>query len=233
MWAPFLERTGGLAPDLPGFGRSGKPAEGDYSIAGYDRFLERFLEHAGVDRLRLVMHDWGAAALTFAQRQPERIERMVLIDAVPLLAGYRWHWIARVWRTRGLGELAMGTTNRWVLRQLSRLATPRPGGLPDEFIDEILGAFDHGTQRAILRLYRSAPEPALAEAGSGLAAITAPTLVLWGEGDPYIDPGFADAYARALPNAVAERVPDTGHWPWLEEPALIDRVAQFATAGGE
>ena len=41
-WLPFLERTGGIAPDLPGFGRSAKPGDFDYSIAGYDRFLEQF-----------------------------------------------------------------------------------------------------------------------------------------------------------------------------------------------
>ena len=46
-WLPFLERTGGIAPDLPGFGRSGKPASFDYSIPGYDRWLEAFLDHAG------------------------------------------------------------------------------------------------------------------------------------------------------------------------------------------
>ena len=42
--AGFLERSGGLAPDLPGFGRSGKPGSLSYTIAEYDRFIERFLE---------------------------------------------------------------------------------------------------------------------------------------------------------------------------------------------
>jgi pimeloyl-ACP methyl ester carboxylesterase len=58
--------------------------------------------------MRLVLHDWGAVGLAFAQRAPERIERLVAIDAVPLLPGYRWHPIARVWRTPVAGEVAMG-----------------------------------------------------------------------------------------------------------------------------
>jgi pimeloyl-ACP methyl ester carboxylesterase len=45
-WVAFLERTGGLAPDLPGFGRSGKRGDGDFTMAGYDRFVEDFLDHA-------------------------------------------------------------------------------------------------------------------------------------------------------------------------------------------
>src|SRR5689334_4641755 len=41
-WLPYLERIGGVAPDLPGFGRSAKPADFDYSIDGYARWLEAF-----------------------------------------------------------------------------------------------------------------------------------------------------------------------------------------------
>ncbi len=51
-----------------------------------------------------------------------------MINGVPLLPGYRWHWIARfVWRRRGIGELANLTATRAGLRQLSRQATPTPG----------------------------------------------------------------------------------------------------------
>ena len=62
-WKSFLARTGGIAPDLPGFGRSGKRSDGDYTMEGYDAFLERFLEHAGIERVRLVVHDWGCVGL--------------------------------------------------------------------------------------------------------------------------------------------------------------------------
>ena len=50
-WLAFLQRSGGLAPDLPGFGRSGKPGYLDYTIDEYDRFIERFLELVGVERV--------------------------------------------------------------------------------------------------------------------------------------------------------------------------------------
>ncbi len=125
-WPAFLQRSGGLAPDLPGFGRSGKPGSLRYTIDEYDRFIERFLDEREVERLSLVMHDWGAVGLAFAQRLPERVERLVIINAVPFLPGYRWHRTARIWRTIGLGELAMGCTNRFVLRR----ATERPTRLP-------------------------------------------------------------------------------------------------------
>lgn len=221
-WVPFLERTGGIAPDLPGFGRSDKPPTFDYSIPGYDAFLEAFLDALGLERVSLVVHDWGAVGLALAQRLPERIERLVVIDAVPFLPGYRWHRVARLWRTPVVGELAMGFTTRWGLRTFARRT---PAAMPPEYVPRIWESFDHGTQRAILRLYRSAPPGALAAAGSDLGRVTAPALVVWGEDDPYLPTKFADAYAEALPAARVELVPEAGHWPWLHRPEVVALVA--------
>ncbi len=58
-WLPLLERTGGIAPDLPGFGSSAKPAHFPYNPTGYDRFLEQFVDAAGLERFSLVVHDFG------------------------------------------------------------------------------------------------------------------------------------------------------------------------------
>src|SRR5262249_31889874 len=146
-------------------------------------------DHVGVDRVRLVMHDWGAVGLLLAQRHPERIERLVLINAVPLLPGYRWHRVARLWRTPAVGEGAIGLTSRWAARRAA---------VPEAVIEESWPHFAQGTQRAILRLYRTSPEDALARAGLDLARVDCPALVAWGDVDPYIPPHFADAYAGAL-----------------------------------
>ena len=227
-WVSFLERTGGIAPDLPGFGRSGKRGDLDFTMEGYDRFVERLLDHVGAERVRLVVHDWGAVGLLWAQRFPERVERLVVINAVTFLPGYRWNRIARVWRRRWLGELLMGATTRWSLRRISREANATPGPMPEQFIDEVLAHFDQGTQRAILSLYRTSPEEKLAAAGSRLGDLRCPALVLWGDEDPYIPARFADAYAAALGGpAEVVHVPGAGHWPWLDRPGLVDHVAAF------
>ncbi len=227
-WLPFLKRTGGLAPDLLGFGRSGKGGQNDYSLDGIATFVERFLDEvvpARPERVRLVVHDWGAAALAFAQRHPERVERLVVVDAVPLLAGYRWHRVARMWRTPLLGELAMGLTLRPVLARALRPAFA--GEVPPAFVQAIVQHFDQGTQRAILRLYRSASEESLAAAGRGLSSLSIPALVAWGRRDPYIPSRFGDQYAAELPRGEVVHVEDAGHWPWLDRPDLIDRIATF------
>ncbi|HEY4996589.1 MAG TPA: alpha/beta hydrolase [Solirubrobacteraceae bacterium] len=229
-WLAFLRLGGGLAPDLPGFGRTGKPGSLSYTIAEYDRFIERFLDELKVERVSLIVHDWGAVGLAFAQRLPERVERVVIVNAVPFLPGYRWHRTARIWRTPGVGELAMGATNRFTLRLSSRESNATPGPMPDSFIDSVLDHFDQGTQRAILRLYRSSPPEVLARCGAQLASLTMPALVAWGMQDPYIPGHFAADYAAALGNAELLELADAGHWPWLDRPDLIERLVGFLSA---
>jgi len=228
LWHAFLERTGGLAPDLPGFGQSGKPNDFDYSIEGYSAWLSAFLDDRGVEAFRLVVHDWGAAALALAQAHPQRLERLVLLDAVPLLPGYRWHRIARLWRRPLAGEMAMGFTTKFATRRLLALPDGRP--YPENELDEAWRHFDHGTQRAILRLYRSAPEPALEAAGARLGELRCPALVVWGASDPYLPERFAHKYAGALGGQEqVDVVSGAGHWPWLDDPAVVERVAGFLT----
>jgi pimeloyl-ACP methyl ester carboxylesterase len=216
LWTPFLERTGGIAVDLPGFGRSGKPAGWPYSLAGYAAFLPAFLDHLGLDRVPLVAHDWGGVALTLGAR----IERLVAIDVVPLLPGHRWPWIARIWRTPVLGELAMGFTGRTLLRRL--------GGLSADHADQVLRHFDHGTQRAILRLYRSARDNV-----APLGETSAPALVVWGERDRYLDRAWAERIAAALGGETrVQTVPAAGHWPWMDRTEIVQDVAEYLELSG-
>jgi pimeloyl-ACP methyl ester carboxylesterase len=217
LWQPFLERTGGVAPDLPGFGSSAKPGYFDYSIAGYDRFLEEFSEAVGLERMSLVVHDWGAVGLAFAQRFPERIERLVMFTSVPLLPGYRWHRIARGWRAPVLGELMMGFTTRRAFRR----------AMPREVADRAWEDFDHGTQRAILKRYRAAPEQVLARAGERLGELRCPALILWPTRDAYIPAEFGGRYADALGGETQLELVEAGHWTWYERPELVARVADF------
>jgi pimeloyl-ACP methyl ester carboxylesterase len=234
-WQPFLERMEGpaLALDLPGWGRSDRPPPGefDYSMDGLARFVRRFLQRMAVEEHSLVVHDWGSLALIGAQEEPERIRRLLVANAVPLLPGYRWHRTARIWRTRGLGEASRV------------LATPRlvDIGLRESrgdwsrhdpaFVEEVVEQMrDRRRLAAILGLYRSGDPERLAAAGDRLGSIGAPALVIWGLRDRYIPSRFGGAYADVLPSADLLELPEAGHWPWIDEPAVIERVIGFLAA---
>jgi pimeloyl-ACP methyl ester carboxylesterase len=230
-WVPFLERMRGpaLALDLPGWGRSARPSpsEFDYSMDGLGRFVGRFLQRQAVDRYSLVVHDWGSVALLPAQEEPERVERLVIVNAVPLLPGYRWHRTARIWRTRALGELSNRLWSRRFLDYGLRESRGDWSRQDPAFVDMIWDHFDRDTRAAVLRLYRSADPDRLAAAGSRLDSINAPALVVWGLRDRYLPARFGTAWADRLPNAELVEAATAGHWPWIDEPMLIDTVVGF------
>jgi pimeloyl-ACP methyl ester carboxylesterase len=231
---PILERMRGpaLAFDLPGFGRSGRPSPDrfDYSMRGYARFVERALAVLEVEEYSLVVHDWGGLALIGAQRDPDRVRRVAIVNAVPLLPGYRWHRIARIWRRRGAGELLMRMWSRPLLDHGLREARGDWSRFEPEFVDLVWSHLDHRTKRAILTLYRSAPPKALEAAGRRLGALDCPALVVWAAKDRYLPPRFGRAYAEALPGAELLELPDSGHWPWRDEPEVIPRFVDFLEA---
>lgn len=226
-WLSPLALGGGIAVDLPGYGRSGKRGDLDYSLAGHVRFLDRLLDELDLDRVRLCMHDWGAAiGLAWAGEQPERVQRLVAINAVPLLAGFRWRGPARLVRTPFVGPIAVGAATKRVLRHVSRRASAGRGPMPEPFVASVADNFDLGTARATLLLLRSASPELLAQAGAKLGAITAPALVLWGRHDPYIPARFGAGYAATLGDATLEVVENAGHWPWIDQPELAARIVE-------
>lgn len=106
---------------------------------GLSAFLERCLEELGIERRKLVVHDWGSPG---PDRRPDLVEKLVVIDAVPLLPGYRWHWVAQLWRRRPIGEILNRTTTKSSLALLLRQARGDRSPMPPEFVDLI---WDGGT----------------------------------------------------------------------------------------
>jgi pimeloyl-ACP methyl ester carboxylesterase len=230
-WLPFMERLEGpaIAFDLPGFGRSERPdpSRFDHSLSAYADFIERLLGELAPDGYQLVVHDWGGAALPAALRDPGRLRRLVVINTVPFNGSYRWHWVARIWRRRRIGELFNATNSRAATAQLLRLARPGLKPMPPEMVDEIWSNWDAGMSRAVLALYRSADPAVLALAGADLGKLDCPALVAWGTRDPYLGTEQGRWYARVLPNAELLSLPGAGHWPWIDRPELVERVVGF------
>jgi pimeloyl-ACP methyl ester carboxylesterase len=230
-WISVLALGGGIAVDLPGYGRSGKRGDLDYSLAGHVRFLDRLLDELELHRVRLCMHDWGAAVgLAWASERPERVERLVAINAVPLLPGFAWRGPARLVRMPVVGPIAVGAATKRILRHVSRRASAGKGPMPESFVASVAEHFDLGTERATLALLRSATPQLLAQAGTKLGAIDAPALVLWGAHDPYIPQRFGAGYAATLGDATLEVVEDAGHWPWIDRPELAARIVEHLDA---
>lgn len=219
IWDPLVDALGRddvvrLSP--PGFGA---PLPDDFAATylDYRDWLERELERFD-DPVDLVGHDWGGGhVVNVAMHRPELL-RTWASDVVGLFdPDYVWHDLAQVWQTPGAGEelteTMMGGT---VDERAGRMAEL---GLPGEIATALARGQGPDMGRAILTLYRSAAQPALAEAARGLAvAATRPGLSILATEDPYV--GTDDMRRRAAQRAGArtEVLEGLGHWWMVQDP---------------
>ena len=229
-WDDLLTRVAPFAPavalDMPGFGRADKPEDFNYTVEGYARFLESALGQLAVERAHLVLHDFGGPwGLEWATRNPDRLASVVLINTGALI-DYRWHYLARIWRTPIAGEAFQATTTRSGLRTALRHGNPR--GLPRAFIDRMYDDADAGTDHAILSLYRATDDPGTVgrKHAEALRPLDRPALVIWGAHDPYIPVAMAHRQREAFPSAEISILDDSGHWPFADDPEAVGRLVE-------
>jgi pimeloyl-ACP methyl ester carboxylesterase len=122
-WAGFVGTAAGtgkraVAFDLPDFGETVAPDGFEHDVPGYAAFVDAALRELGVERAHLVLHDFGGPiGLYWAAAHPDAVASVTLIDT-GILPGYRWHSLARIWRTPILGEIFQATATRSAFRFL-------------------------------------------------------------------------------------------------------------------
>ena len=227
---PHLARTHTVvAVDLPGFGRSELPEE-DVSIPGYGRFLDAFFAELGFERTALVGSSMGGLiAAQTAAAFPERVDRLVLVSAPGLGRPQRMPEDVDVGHPF-IARLAPYARFAGHIGALRRLALARLVTHPELIGKEIVmksaaGMGKPGVQAALRSILTYDFRPHVRN-------ITAPTLLIWGASDRVVPAYVADRYQQALPAAHKVILPDTGHAPMLERPALFNRlVSEFLATG--
>ncbi len=227
-WTALVSAVGALgravALDMPGFGQADKPRRLPYEVPSYARFLQGAMAQLGIERAHLVLHDFGGPfGLMWGLEHPDSWASVVLIN-VGVLPGYRWHTMARRWRTPVLGELMNAWIPRWAWRRAMQRQNPK--GLPPEFVDKMHHDFDRGTRRAVLALYRATDDPAklASELGPQIAALRKPALVVWGDKDPYASAQYAERQREFFDVEGLVIVLGSGHWPFIDDPEPVERA---------
>ena len=160
----------------------------------------------------------GGHVVNVVMHRPELV-RSWATDAVGLFdADYVWHDLAQIWQTPDDGEQLVDTMLGGTIESRAEQLTAL--GIPLDIATSIAAAQGPEMGRAILSLYRSARQPAMAEAGRELEnAAARPGLSLLATEDPYI--GLAENRRRAADRAGArtEVLDGLGHWWMMQDPA--------------
>jgi len=204
-----------ITPTHPGFGGTPRP-DGLAGMAGLAALYRELLDRLGVDGVTVIGNSIGGwIAAELALLSSPRVRATVLVDAVGIEV--EGHPVTDIFPLS--------------LDELARLSYHDPAAfrIDPATMTEAQRA-GMAANRAALQVYGGTrmTDPSLR---GRLAAIATPTLIVWGDADRIVDPGYGRAYAAAIPGARFELLADTGHLPQLEAPGqLLRAVWDFAGA---
>ena len=218
-----------VVPDLIGFGRSDKPlAVNAYSYRAHVRWLRRFITGLDLQRITLVVHDWGGLlGLRALAQMPERFARVVamntlLPDGGPLTDAFlRWRRFCQQVEHLDVPRLLRGTLKLRALTDAEATAYAAP--FPSREFET--GALVFPRLVPIREDHPGARENR--EAIARLRALDIPVLLPWGDADPITTPG--EPQLRAIFRHVAPPLPIRGAGHFLPEEAGEEVAAHIAT----
>lgn len=233
-WKRQLEAFGGervtAAMDMRGYGRSDKPREVEaYALPNPVADVAAVLDRISPDRPAvLVGHDWGGVvAWQFAAQRPERLEKLVIINA-PHPAVFARELLNNPAQRRASAYVALSRSplaepllraGRFALLRRAVFGGAARGAFSSEEQQRYLAAWSQtGALTGGLNFYRAARfVPAEA-----VRPIQAPTLALWGEQDTALLPGNLEGLEEYVPNLALRRIPNGTHWVVHEQPEPVN-----------
>ncbi|MEV0178251.1 alpha/beta hydrolase [Streptomyces sp. NPDC050625] len=239
-WSALMERLDGVvageAVDLPGFGDSPPPDDGDYSITGHARAVIRYLDATGRGPVHLFGNSLGGAVATrLSAVRPDLVRTLTLVSpALPELRVQRTAVPTGLLGVPGVAALFTRLTKEWTAEQRVRGVLGLCYGDPGRVTPE---AFGHAVDELERRLQLPYFWDAMARSARGLVnaytlggqhglwrqaeRVLAPTLLIYGGRDQLVGYRMAQRAARAFRDSRLLSLPDAGHVAMMEYPETV------------
>lgn len=230
-----LEGVRAIAPDLPGCGLS-DPL--DVGHKGYRNWvlevLDQILDTLGVDKFALAGASGGGVwAIWHALANPERVQRLILLNGIPMLPGTQAPLPMRFYILPIIGSLMsrIPANEKRVVNFMKMMGEGETIVNYPRMIEAFVATNNDPLARKAGRREFSALMNFLGFRTSmkirteDLAQLSMPALMIWGERDQLGGEDVARAVSEAIPNCVLEMFP-TGHGPWLGYPEKMAKLIQ-------
>jgi pimeloyl-ACP methyl ester carboxylesterase len=223
-----------VAPDTRGYNLSSKPEGFEaYAVDLLAADIRALTGELGAESALLVGHDWGGSiAWTTAMNHPEVVDRLAILNAAHprrLQQGLhnpnqlRKSWYFFFFAVPGLPEDVVELGDWHFFRHF--LEDARPPYTDQEIARYVEAWSQPGAAAGMINYYRASVRQSQKEAAAKLRPISAPTLVIWGEGDSYLGSDLAEPDRDDVPNLDrVERLPDASHWVHHDEAERVNQL---------
>jgi pimeloyl-ACP methyl ester carboxylesterase len=224
-----------FAIDLFGYGESDRPFDAQYGIAAQSDYLDRALTALRLTKATIVGIDLGGAiAMHLAFNRPDRVERLMVInpiafDDVPA------EDVKQLQRNTGRFALrishgVLGAAP--LMRELLDASVADKANMPEPLVARYLAPYvGQDGLNHLLALARSIDDEDMVEVDLG--QIDRPTLIIWGDQDPFASPKVGEELADTIPGSRLVRLPGTGRLVPEESPENIaNMILEFVGAAG-
>lgn len=214
-----------IAPDLLGFGYSGKPRHLDYTITSQAAMVVSLIKQLGIERTVLVGSSYGGAvAATIALDHPILVEKLILVGAVTNNKPTRY-MLMRLFSSPVIGDILspLLAGSRTLLRRRMKRVYDRHSWVLDERRVQArhLPLRTRGTHRAIIRTIRRWDADRISRDAH---LISQPSLVIWGENDREVPLQDGERIHQEIPNSRLIVFRECGHIPHEEYPEAFTKV---------
>ncbi|MFQ5450672.1 MAG: alpha/beta fold hydrolase [Nitrospinaceae bacterium] len=224
-----------VVPDHMGCGYSGKPMKYEYTLSRHIKNLEILVDSLELDRITLVMHDWGGAiGMGFAVKHPEKVSRLVVFNTAAFLSG-KIPWSINICRKPLIGPIAILGFNAFARGALRRALKNRERLTPQVRRGYLEPYRSCRGRIGILRFVQDIPMtpdvpsyPVVKSIEENLYRFKDhPMLIVWGKRDFCFNDYFLRRWREYFPGAAVREVEDAGHYvvedaherilPWMRE----------------
>jgi pimeloyl-ACP methyl ester carboxylesterase len=214
-----------IAPDLPGYGYSGKPRHLDYTIASQAEMIVSFLKRLEIDRAVFLGSSYGAAvAATIALDHAGLVEKLIMVGAVNNNKPTRY-LLMRLFGSPIIGDILspLLVGSRRLLRlRMKRVYDRHSWVLDERRVDaRHLPLRTRGAHRAIIRTVRRWDAERVSRDAH---LLTQPTLLLWGDTDREVPLADGERLHEAIAGSRLMVFRECGHLPHEEYPQAFVRV---------
>jgi pimeloyl-ACP methyl ester carboxylesterase len=223
-WEPWTEALKGkyrvIRYDTVGHGLTGGVAGKDYTPQAMVRIVGQVADKLGLQRFALGGNSMGGRiAAGYAMEHPERVTALVLVDAggAPKKGDEPGNIGFKIAQTPGLNRLLDMITPRRIVAQSLDQSVSNKAIVTDAAVDRYWELLRYPGNREATRMRMTAPRDPFDRAE--VAAITVPTLILWGEEDGLVSPEAGRWYNQAIAGSRLIVYPGIGHLPQEENAA--------------